>query len=334
MSGRRGSAAIGTRVRGDRRTGVTARPSRWLRGARIVWLALLAALLARVLAGNREALADLARVDRPWLLVVAFALSFGQLALSASFWVRALDATGYRVRWPTALAVTARSVPARYLPGSVWYTMSRGAMLRATGVGLGALAVTALLESVLTVLISLGLGGALLGVAGRLPGRELTGVAWVVTLGVVTAPPVLNRVLSWLARRRGATAPTLSWPDHGALVAWMTAFWLLSAATFTVYLHAFGLDLPEPSVVAGAFLVAWAIGFLTPIAPQGAGAFEVAVAALLVGGADGPLIVVAAAFRALIGLRDALAFGWGVSRSPSAPVVVRPADPQVRPARR
>lgn len=306
---------------------------RWVRIVRIVWLVALAALLLRALVGNRAAVVELARVDRPWLLGAALLLSFGQLALSASFWVRALAATGQRVGWSTVLGATARSVPARYVPGSVWYAISRGAMLRAAGIGLGALTVTAVLESVLTVLVSLGLGGALLAAAGRLPGQQLTAVAWVLVLAVLTAPPVLNRLLRWLAARRGATAPTLSWPDLAALVLWMTAFWALSAATFTVYLAAFGMDLPAAPVVAGMFLVAWAIGFLTPIAPQGAGAFEVVFVAMLVGRADGPLLVVVAAFRALIGLRDAVAFGWGAWRGPS-PRAVTPPNPPARPVRR
>lgn len=306
---------------------------RWVRIARVAWLVALAALLLRVLIGNRDAVVELARVDRPWLLGAALLLSFGQLALSASFWVRALAATGQRVGWSTVLGATARSVPARYVPGSVWYAISRGALLRAEGVRLGALTVTAVLESVLTVLVSLGLGGAVLAAAGRLPGQQLTAVAWVLVLAVLTAPPILNRLLRWVTARRGAVAPTLSWADLAALVLWMTAFWALSAATFTVYLAAFGMDLPTAPVVAGVFLVAWAIGFLTPIAPQGAGAFEVVFVAMLVGGADGPLLVVVAAFRALIGLRDAAAFSWGAWRGPS-PRAVTPASPPARPVRR
>ena len=294
--------------------------SRWVRLARVVWLLVLAAVLARVLIVNRAAVMDLAQVRRPWLLGVALLAGFGQLGLNASFWRRALAATGQAVPWRTILEVTARSVPARYVPGSVWYAMSRAAMLRARGVGVGALAVTALLEAVLTVVVSLSLGGALLGLAGRLPGRRLAGVVWVVVLVVAIAPPVLNRVLAWLARRRGTTPPALSWADHGALVAWTAAFWALSAAAFTCYLLAFDVDVPDPMVVAGAFLVAWAVGYLTPIAPQGAGAFEVVAVALLVGGTDGPLAVVVAGFRALIGVRDAVAFAWGAWRARSGGV--------------
>jgi hypothetical protein len=289
-----------------------------MRIARIAWLVLLAALLVRVLVGSGAAVADLARVERPWLLIAALGCSFLQLALNASFWVRALAAAGEHVPWRTALEVTARSVPARYVPGSVWYAMSRGAMLRAAGAGVGALAVAAILESLLTVVVSVALGGVLLGLAGRLPGDGLTGVMWVVVLVVASAPPVLNRALAWIARRRGTPAPALRWSDHTALVAWMVAFWTLSALTFTLYLQAFPAALPGPAVIAGTFLIAWAIGFLTPFAPQGVGAFEVTFAALLVGTGGGPLVVIVVAFRALIAVRDAVAFGWGVWRGQGA----------------
>lgn len=286
-----------------------------MRVARVAYLLVLAGLLLWVLVTNREQVVDLLRVERPWLLGIALLTGFGQLALNASFWVRALAALGQRVRWWAMLRVTARSIPARYVPGSVWYAASRVALLRGAGVSVRALGVTALLESVLTVLVSLLLGGALLGMTGRLPGDHLTGVAWTLLLAVAISPPVLNRVLAWVARWRGAgSAPQLSWGDERALVLWMIPFWLLSAVTFVLYLWAFGLDLPGPLTIAGAFLVAWAIGFLTPIAPQGAGAFELVFVALLGGDHGAALAVVVAGFRALMGVRDALAFGWGARR--------------------
>jgi uncharacterized membrane protein YbhN (UPF0104 family) len=300
----------------------------WMRIARILYLLVLAVLLARVLFTNREQLADLIRVERPWLLGVALLTGFGQLALSASFWTRALAAMGQHVGWGTLLRVTARSIPARYVPGSVWYAASRVGMLRAAGAGMRALGVTALLESVLSVIVSMSVGAMLLGMAGRLPGERLTGIAWTLVLGLLVSPPVLNRVLAWITRRRGTPggAPRLSWAHYRALVVWMVAFWLLSAATFTLYLQAFGLDLPGPEVISGTFLVAWVIGFLTPIAPQGAGAFEVAFVALLGGPHAGTLVVVVAGFRALIGIRDALAFGWGAWRGGVTPPVVNAPD--------
>jgi hypothetical protein len=211
-------------------------------------------------------------------------------------------------------------------------------MLRAAGVGMRALAVTALLETVLTVIVSMSVGAMLLGLAGRLPGDRLSGVAWTLALAVLVSPPVLNRLLAWVGRRRGTPggAPRLSWADHRALVGWMVVYWLLSATTFTLYLQAFGLDLPAPPVIAGTFLVAWVIGFLTPIAPQGAGAFEMVFVALLAAPTAGALLVIVAGYRALIGLRDALAFAWGTwrGRADADPAVTAPGDDPSRPATR
>jgi glycosyltransferase 2 family protein len=310
--------------------------NRWLRIARAVYLLVLAALLARVLVTNRDQLADLLRVERPWLLGIALLTGFGQLALNASFWTRALAATGQRIGWWPVLRVMARSLPARYVPGSVWYAASRVGMLRAAGVSMRALGVTALLETVLTVIVSMSVGAVLLGVAGQLPGDRLSSVAWTLALAVLVSPPVLNRLLGWISRRRATPggAPRLTWADYRALVGWMVVYWLLSAVTFTLYLLAFGLDLAGPLVIAGTFLVAWVIGFLTPIAPQGAGAFEVVFVALLAPPAAGAAIVIVAGFRALIGIRDALAFAWATWRGRLDAPVTAPGDDPARPAPR
>jgi uncharacterized membrane protein YbhN (UPF0104 family) len=87
-------------------------------------------------------------------------------------------------------------------------------------------------------------------------------------------------------------------------------------------------------VIAGTFLVAWVIGFLTPIAPQGAGAFEVVFVALLAPPAAGAAIVIVAGFRALIGIRDALAFAWATWRGRLDTPVTAPGDDPARPAPR
>src|SRR5690606_30024443 len=131
----------------------------------------------------------------------------------------------------------------------------------------------------------------------------------------------------------------MTWSDYPALVGGTVASGLLSPTTFTLYLSATGMDRPGPLRVARASQlaraarrrpphppqgagasgagpvttprVAWAVGFLTPIARQGAGAFEVVFVTMLLGAASGPLGVVVGGYRALIGLRDAVAFAWG-----------------------
>jgi glycosyltransferase 2 family protein len=281
----------------------------WMRAARIVWLVALAAVLAWVLWTRRDDLAGLVAGARPGLLAAALALGFGQLAVNAAFWSSALRALDAPARWPTVLGATARSVPARYVPGSVWYAVSRVGLLRAAGLPGRSLAAVAVLETALSVAVVLPLGAALLLAAGRLPGGGAGLVAAVVVLAVAGSPPVVNRLLAVWARRRGGPAPRLGAGAWVRLLGWMVLFWCWSATTFTVYLHAFpGVDVGSVVEVAGAFMVAWGIGFLALFAPQGAGVFEVAAAALLAGQVVGGLAVVVGGYRALMAVRDAVAF--------------------------
>lgn len=291
----------------------------WLRVVRAVYLLALVAVLAWVVSRREDAVVELFVGTRLWVVLVALVLSFLQLVVSAQFWAAAIGALGQTVRWRVVLSATAESVPARYLPGSVWYAVGRAAVLRRHGVSGRALGVVAVLESALTVVVSIAFGGALLLVAGRFPASTVLGVAWVFGLVALASPPVLNRLLAFAARRRGGTVGTLSWGQYARLIPWMALFWVSSATTFTVYLHAFPLDLPSPLVVAGTLMVAWGVGFLAPFAPQGAGVFEVLFAGLLAGGSGGALVVAVASYRGLMLIRDMLAFvGGAVARSRKA----------------
>ncbi len=239
-------------------------------------------------------------------------LSLGQLGPSVLLWTtaaRRLDGRGVPVG--AVADATARSVPTRYLPGSVWYALGRAAILRRDhGVSKRTLAATAALETVLAVVVAIAGGSALLAAAGRFPTRPVFLAAWFVALAVVGSPPVVNAVLAFIARRRGGEAVHLTWATYGLLVATTVLHWVWSATTFTVYLHAFPeLTTLGITAVAGSFLVAWVIGFLALFAPQGAGVFEAAVAAMLVGarGAAAAAVVVAG-YRAMMLVRDVVVF--------------------------
>jgi glycosyltransferase 2 family protein len=294
---------------------------------RIAYLVLLAAVVVWLVGTRRQELARLVAGTRPALLATAFALSFGQMVVGVAFWTSALRALEVPARWATVGSATARSVPARYIPGSVWYAVGRIGLLRAEGMPGRALAAVALLELAVSGVVVFGLGMALLLAAGRVPGGA-AGVAVVALgLGAAASPPVVNRLIAWFARWRGGHAVAISWRRYGRLFAWMLLFWLWSSTTFTVYLHAF----PEVRVtsvleVAGSFMVAWGIGYLAVFAPQGMGVFEVTVAALLADTAIGGVAVIAGGYRALMAVRDAVLFGGaGLARAIRRPPRTAPA---------
>lgn len=311
-----------------RRTG----RSRLLRVARMVYLTVLGALVAWLVVDRWDDIRRLVSGTRPGWLVLAGALALGQVVPGILLWAEGLRRLVPEGAPPPRAVVraTLRSLPARYLPGSIWYALGRATILRTEhGVRRSALATVALIETMLVVVVAIASGTLLLGIAGRGPQQPVLLAGGFVLLLVGGSPPVLNRVLAFVARRRGAEAIRLAWRDWGRLVALIGLHWVWSTTTFTVFLHAFPHVTTAGVVeVAGAFLVAWAIGWLALFAPQGAGVFEATVAALIVGGAGAaggmsggaggaagsavgaaPAAIVVGGYRALMLLRDAVLFG-------------------------
>lgn len=245
---------------------------------------------------------------RPAVLAAALLASYGQLTLTSAFWRSGVASFGEPVSYRASLLATLTSLPARYLPGSVWYAVSRIARLQREGAGRGTLAAVAALEMALVPVVGFALGALLLAATADRPAASAPLVAVAVLLAAASTPPVVNRLIVLLRRLRPSTAapPRLDWPAHARLVGWTAAFWLWSSAVFTLYVLAFpALDVGSPLAVAGAYMVAWGVGWLALFAPQGVGVFEVTLAALVGGGTGvAGLAVLAAGYRALIAVRD------------------------------
>ena len=291
----------------SRRTGV----------ARLLYLLVAVVALAWLGWDQRQELATLVGDARPALLGVALGVTVVQLWLNAAFWAAALRSLGEPLPTATVVDASARSLLARYVPGSVWYAVGRSALLRHR-VSARALGVVAVLETGLSVVVGFVLGAALLLATRRVaPAVGALGLAGVAAAAALCSPPAVNRGLAWVARRRGGTPARLAWPPFLGLLGWLVLYWAVSAASFAVYLHAFPAAFPvtgPPPLLelAGAYMVARVLGLLAVFAPQGLGVFEVAVAALLTAAADsstalGGLVLVVAGYRALVLVRDGLA---------------------------
>lgn len=293
---------------------------RLLQGARAAYVVALLGVVVWLVWSRRADLARLVSGARPGMLGIALLLGLGQLGVNAAFWASTLAALGEPQRWGVVVDAAARSVPARYLPGSVWYALGRAALLHRAGASKRTVGAVAVLESALSIVVVLTLGAVLVLLSGRVPAAGWQVAAACAALAVLASPPVVNGLMRLVARRRGGVAPVLSWGRHVRLLAWMAVFWAWSATTFTVYLAAFpGVAVGSPLEVAGSFMLAWGVGFLAVFAPQGAGVFEVTVAALLTADAVAGVAVIVAGYRALMAVRDALAFGAASLRRAPAP---------------
>lgn len=283
----------------------------FLRVARAAWVVVLVAGAAWLVWSRRRQLSDLLDGARPAFLVLAFALGFLQLQLNARFWTAALRALGVTVTLADVQRASARSVLGRYLPGSIWYQVGRSALLARQGVGRAELATVAVLDTALGVVVGGAFGGALLlGSGGSLPGLAAL-TLWCAVLVALCSPPVVNAVLVLVARRTDNMASRLGWQPFVGLLGRLALFWVGAAAAFLSYLHAFPeVELPSLVQTAGSFMVAWVIGFLALFAPQGLGVFEAAFATAMTDGRVASVAVLVGGYRALLLVRDVVAWSW------------------------
>lgn len=265
-------------------------------------LALIFLVLAAYSA--REAFAQvLAQARLAPLLLTVLAWSSLNLLLPVITWI-VLRGLGVRIDYASALCIHVARLPARYLPGGIWQTVSRIMDLHQLGVGRSQLSVLVMVENLGSLATAVTAGGicVLLGGASRLPAPAIIGTGVLLAAGL---PWILRRIF-------GRTALRL--PAYLAALATMLAFWMLTATAFVIYWSAFpDLELHGHLLdLYGAFLLAWAVGFVAVFAPQGIGVFEMVAAVLLRG--ELPLAgmaVLVAGFRAATLAGDALAFMLG-----------------------
>lgn len=237
------------------------------------------------------------------LVVTVLAWSLLHLLVPVIAWI-VLRGLGSGIDYRTVLRIHVNRLPARYLPGGIWQTVSRMVDLHGLGVGRAPLSVLVMMENLAPLATALAAGGLCAYLAGTplLPTPAIIGTGLLLAAG-----------LPWLMRRlvRQASLPL---PAYLAALAATLAFWLVAAGVFAVYWSAFpSLELGgELLDLYGAYLLAWAAGFVVVFAPQGIGVFE-AVAGFLLQGAlpFAGMAVLVAGFRAATLAGDGLAYAVG-----------------------
>jgi hypothetical protein len=255
--------------------------------------------------------------------VLAWAIS--HLLAPALAWT-VLEADGVRIGYARALRIHVSRLPARYLPGGIWHTVSRVADYSTLGATRVQLTRLVLLENSLPVALAAILGGG---------GMLLLGLAKPVAGAAVSLGALLLLALPFVLRHRmlsaGARFPVAAYLR--AIIA-MLGFWSVAAFAFCAYWSAFPQPEQAPALaaVASAYLLSWAAGFAMVFAPQGLGVFEGSIAALLQGATPFvDVVVLAAGFRAAVLGADLLAYAVYLAlsrlRGPASPdSVTDPSD--------
>lgn len=259
---------------------------------------LLAAWNGREVAGNL-----LGRVN-PWTLGMLALLWAALNTVTPIATALILRGLGADVSYATSLRIHVQRLPARYLPGGIWHTVSRVVDFRRLGVTSSQLATLVLVENLVPLATALALGAVMARYAlgGALPfGALLVGSA---------ALLVAVRLLPSRKPFDGPTAlpATALWGS----VAVFLCFWVLAAASFATYWSA--LTSPDGSAAglaaAAIYLLAWAAGFVAFLAPQGIGVFEAVAGWMLRGEAPfATMAFLVAGFRLITLAGDLVAYG-------------------------
>lgn len=210
---------------------------------------------------------NLASLSVPYLLLA-------WLCWAGAQWIGPLTTLGFarifdlRLGYRELSLISVLRLPAKYLPGGIWQSVSRFTAYRRLEVSKSDSFFILVAEHLLALGVSVALGAALLH---YLEGTQFFyGIAaWALTGALALLTIMVLKVFS----ARGTGRQVLL----GVLISILATvvFWVVAAASFCAYWAAtFGQDGVDILRVAACYLLAWAAGFLTLFAPQGLGVFE------------------------------------------------------------
>ncbi|MEO5626962.1 MAG: hypothetical protein ABIQ70_13215 [Dokdonella sp.] len=271
------------------------------------WLFGPLALLFLAVAGwrARSVIATVFKQADTWMLLVVIGLWASLHLLTPALSRIMLMESGADVSYRALLEIHVGRLPARYLPGGIWHTVSRVIDLRARGVSRAQLSIMVLLENSVPLAVAVALGGLCLCLSDS--------AGWLTLAAALGGSALL--ACPWLLLRHRSLAQGTSFRirSYLRLIALTTLFWLGAATAFYCFWSAFPQARGGASAlqIYGTYLLAWSAGFVSVFAPQGIGVFE-SVAALFLRGtlAFAGAAVLIAGFRVAILAADMLAFGF------------------------
>ena len=237
-------------------------------------------------------------------MLVAISLCVLLHPLTAAFSWTILRGNETRIPYNTVLAIQMRRLPARYLPGGIWQTVSRMVDLHHCGVGKRQLSVLAVLENLVPLALAIAMGGFFICASGDVQLFSLAAVFIGISLAALIPMGVRHRLLlnsGWISLSRYWTAIMV-----------MVVFWAIAATAFTIYWFAFPVTGTAHSAlsVAGSYLLSWSAGFLAIFAPQGIGVFESVAGIFLHGQMPlGSIATLIAGYRVIVFCADISAYG-------------------------
>lgn len=282
-----------------------------LRWARLLFTPVSLLVIAWVLWQSRASLGAVFQQGEWHLLLAAVLLWILTHLLSPLISVHMLALCGIPLTYSRATRIHCGRLPAKYLPGGIWHSVGRANDYLALGHDGKRVASYFLLENLLIVAVTLGVGGIVADGLLPLRGLELlVSILPLLVLGFLLALPLL-------ARRFAGGVFAFSALSYVLVILLLACYWALVGAAFATFISAFpALGIVNPAAeIAGSYIFSWSLGYLAVFAPQGIGVSEFVMSNLLTGGVSaGQLLAVLLGFRALVLVGDLVC--WAGSTLP------------------
>jgi hypothetical protein len=209
------------------------------------------------------------RLSLPTLCTCIIIYSISHIIAAATTMIL-FRACGYPVPYRDFLYIHLRRLPAKYIPGGIWQTVSRGSDLVKLGVPTRSVVQILSLEQLLAIWWSGFIGFGLISLT--YPDTSVQ-VAALITACVFLTAPVLAK-LALAAFKPNSVSLLKAARTPAACLGYLTG-WCCLASAFTIYILASGLVQVAPIRVAASYLVSWMFGAIAFFSPQGMGVFEV-----------------------------------------------------------
>jgi glycosyltransferase 2 family protein len=218
-----------------------------------------------------------------WLALSALAFLAFYAAQAFAWW---LLLRGFALRSPLPLATStwAKSILARYLPGTVFMFVGRAWMCYAQGLSIERVSAAMVYEQALGVCSALVTLAVFFPFWEYRPGITALGLLAIPAIVGLLHPRVFGPLADWLLRllRRPALGVVLPFSRVVALLAFFSASWLLSGAGAWLLGRALvGLEAEALPLVVAAYALAYVAGMLAFIFPRGIGVREAVLTASL-----------------------------------------------------
>ena len=231
--------------------------------------------------------------------VVGAVLIWGLYTLAQALgWLFLARTAGGQVTAPQGVRVWLLSMPARYIPGNVWHILSRVYLGNRVGLRPGPVLVASTVEQGMMIMGPLMVFLlSLVAWSDRVDSRFLF-LALLIPVGLACLHPRILQPLIMLASKvfhKPAPVLELRYRHLLAVAGWYTALHFASGtAGYLVVVSLAPLPLSDLPMLAGAYSLAYVVGYLSLLTPTGLGVREAALLGLLSTMVPAPVAAVAA----------------------------------------